>query len=225
MLILAGFVALSIDLVISRPVVRDKASRSVHKFLGFFEPFGQPTVIVVTTAAIVLCGEKRRSAAPRLLAAALGSGLAADVLKLLVARTPPHHHHNAASAWSSFQGLFPGLHLDSRLQSCPSAHTATAVGFALALWTMFPAGRWLFVSTAALVALQRVEAGAHYVSDVCWGAATGYAVCTLLFQPGLLGRWFDRRELNWSSATTDGRVPHRQRFSIVSDRDEPDPPE
>ena len=47
---------------------------------------------------------------------------------------------------------------------------------------------------AALASLQRVESGAHYVSDMLFGAAIALAFALLCVGPGPLGRWFARLE-------------------------------
>jgi membrane-associated phospholipid phosphatase len=193
-LIGAGLLALAVDLPLSRWLVLDKPSEGLHRILETIEPFGQPVAVFVTAAAIALCDAKRRRAVPRLLAAALGAGLSADVLKILLARSRPYHHDLTGSIWDTFHGLLPGLHVGSRLQSFPSAHTATAVGFCLGMGTLYPAGRRLFGLVAALVALHRVEVGAHFLSDILWGSAVGYAVCLILHGPTAIGRWFDALE-------------------------------
>lgn len=197
-LLIAGLAALAVDLPLSRALVTEQSLEFLHGLLGSIEPFGQPTAILVTAAAIALCDRRRRGAVLRLVAAALGSGLAADIIKLLVARSRPHSFDLAGTVWSSFRDAFPGFGNQSQWQSFPSAHTATAVGFALALSHLFPAGRWLFVTLAGLVALQRIEAGAHYLSDTCWGAAVGCAIWLVVSRPNLLGDWFDRKEREWA---------------------------
>lgn len=222
-LVVAGAVALTIDLPLAQAMVHGRVLRALHGFLGSFEPFGQPAAILVVAAAIALCDPRRRLAMPRLVAAAFGSGLAADLLKLLVARTRPHHQELAGSVLETFRGFLPGVGAGSAMQSFPSAHTAMAVGFALALTTLFPAGRWLFACLASLVALQRVEAGAHYLSDTCWGAAVGSVVGLLVFHPALLGAWFDRKEQEWSRPRDDDDRPVRERLSIVSAEEEASP--
>jgi membrane-associated phospholipid phosphatase len=82
----------------------------------------------------------------------------------------------------------------SKNQSFPSAHTATAFALATALALHFPRGRRLFPAIAFLVALQRVETGAHYLSDALCGAALGLTVGTLCVRGTALARWFDRFE-------------------------------
>ncbi|MSR58744.1 MAG: phosphatase PAP2 family protein [Planctomycetaceae bacterium] len=198
-LLVAGLAALAVDLPLSRTLVTGQSLEVLHDLLRSVEPFGQPTAILVTAAAIALCDPTRRVAVPRLLAAALGAGLAADIVKLLVARSRPYSFDLTESVWSSFREAFPGFDNQAQWQSFPSAHTATAVGFALALSHLFPAGRWLFVTLAGLVAMQRIEVGAHYLSDTCWGAAVGSAIWLMVSRKNLLGGWFDRKEHEWAS--------------------------
>jgi len=50
-----------------------------------------------------------------------------------------------------------------------------------------------------LVACHRIEAGAHYLSDVLCGAAVGVIVATACLKAGRLARWFDRLEERWKS--------------------------
>jgi membrane-associated phospholipid phosphatase len=218
--LIAGLLALSLDVPVAQRLLVGKWLHRLHGFLGSFEPFGQPAAILITAAAIALCDIRRRPLMPRLVAAALGSGLAADVVKLAIARSRPRHHNLTDSVWTTFQGFFPGPWAGSALQSCPSAHTATAMGFALALGTLFPPGRWLFFPVVGLVALQRIEAGAHFISDTIWGAMVGYAVCLVLFKDDLAGSWFDRKERSWSGDRSDPATPIRDRLSIVPRDDE-----
>ncbi|MGW7244081.1 phosphatase PAP2 family protein [Streptomyces sp. NPDC054804] len=57
--------------------------------------------------------------------------------------------------------------------SFPSGHTAAAVAFTAAVAPTWPAAGALCAVPAALVALERVQSGAHYPSDVAAGAAIG----------------------------------------------------
>jgi len=96
----------------------------------------------------------------------------------------------------TFAGLMTWLTdgLDRSLQSFPSAHTATAFGLAIGLVRIYPRARWLFFCLATLAAVQRLEAGAHFLSDVCAGAALGLFVAGLATDRRVLGGWFDRLE-------------------------------
>jgi membrane-associated phospholipid phosphatase len=193
-LIVTGLLALTIDVPLSRAMVEDHALKSLHRFLEMMEPFGQPPAVIVVSLAVLLCGGARRGASLRIAAGGLASGLAVDMLKLCVARIRPRHFNFPGSVVETFLGLLPGAGGGSHLQSWPSGHTATAVGFCLALSAVFPGGRWLFRVLALLVALQRIESGAHYLSDTLFAASVAYVVHLAVFGSGPVGRWFDRIE-------------------------------
>ncbi len=193
-LVLAGILALPIDVPLSRAMVQGQALNWLHRFLEMIEPFGQPPAVIAVSLAVLLCGGTRRGAAFRIAAGALLSGLAVDLLKMCVARIRPRHFDFQGTVFDTFSGLLPGMATDSQIQSWPSGHTATAVGFCLALSAVFPPGRWLFRLLAALVALQRIESGAHYLSDTLFAAGVAYVVHIAVFGSGPLGRLFDRIE-------------------------------
>ncbi|MCX4854870.1 phosphatase PAP2 family protein [Streptomyces canus] len=66
--------------------------------------------------------------------------------------------------------------------SFPSGHTAAAVAFTAAVAPTWPAAGALCALPTTLVAVERVQSGAHYPSDVAAGAAIGLA-----------GAWLTRR--------------------------------
>ncbi|WP_234441993.1 phosphatase PAP2 family protein [Streptomyces sp. NRRL S-1448] len=59
--------------------------------------------------------------------------------------------------------------------SFPSGHTAAAVAFAAAVAPAWPLAGALCAVPAAMAAVQRVQSGAHYASDVAAGAVIGLA--------------------------------------------------
>jgi membrane-associated phospholipid phosphatase len=65
------------------------------------------------------------------------------------------------------------------VQSFPSAHSATAVGLAIGLSWLYPRGRWLFAAFAGLAILQRLDADAHYCSDVLAGGGVAFVVAAI----------------------------------------------
>jgi len=192
--LLAGILALAIDVPLSRAMVKEDSVKSLHRLLQMIEPFGQAPAVIAVSLAVLLCGGTRRGAGYRIAAGALLSGLAVDLLKLCVARVRPRHFDFQGSVFDTFSGLLPGSEGGSHVQSWPSGHTATAVGFCLALSAVFPQGRWLFRVLAAVVALQRIESGAHYLSDTLFAAGVACVVHILVFGRGPVGRWFDRIE-------------------------------
>ncbi|WP_190189143.1 phosphatase PAP2 family protein [Streptomyces minutiscleroticus] len=71
--------------------------------------------------------------------------------------------------------------------SFPSGHTAAAVAFTAAVAPSWPAAGAVCAVPAALVAVERVQSGAHYPSDVAAGAVIGLA-----------GAWLVRRLPRWA---------------------------
>lgn len=193
-LIVLGILALPLDMPLARKLVRDDALLFLDKALEAVEPFGHAVAVVLLIGGIFVCDVNRRRALPRVLLSALGAGIAADILKLMVSRVRPYDYDLAGGVLDSFRGLLPGLLGPRAGGSFPSAHVATATGLAMALCTLFPRGRWWFAMVTGLVALQRVETGAHFLSDACWGAAVGYTFSLLIFRPGAISAWFDRWE-------------------------------
>ncbi|MET7696460.1 phosphatase PAP2 family protein [Streptomyces sp. NPDC005485] len=59
--------------------------------------------------------------------------------------------------------------------SFPSGHAAAAIAFTTAVAPAWPAAGALCAVPAAMVAVERVQSGAHYPSDVAAGAAIGLA--------------------------------------------------
>jgi membrane-associated phospholipid phosphatase len=143
--------------------------------------------------------------APRLAIGAFGAGLAADLTKLiLVARLRPGAADLSGSVGATFVAWLPamageqlealGLKYSSKLQSFPSGHTATAVGFAIALTTLYPRGWWLFAVLAILAGTQRMVSQSHFLSDVLAGAALGCIVGAICTSATPIGRWLARLE-------------------------------
>lgn len=201
-----GSLALTIDVPLSQRMVEGnwpqplaRLRGPIHHSLAAIEPFGQPAAVISVSLAVLLCGGPGRGVGWRILAGSIGAGLVADVLKITVARIRPRHFNFQGSVSDTFHSFLPGAAGSSHIQSWPSGHTAMAVGFCLALSTIFPRGRWLFALLAVLVALQRIESGSHYLSDTLFSAAIAYGVWIVVFGPGRVGRVFDRVEARIAS--------------------------
>lgn len=166
-------------LIIDMPVARFCVARHTPRFLVDLlknaETFGHSAgvTLIVLTVFFLDSDGKRRAITAAL--SAVAGGMAANVLKLCVGRFRPQSLDlQTADLSATFIGLFPLGIGGSGQQSFPSAHTATAVGLAVALAAFYPRGRLWFGVLALLVALQRIETSAHYPSDVCAGAAIGW---------------------------------------------------
>lgn len=177
MLLVAGLM-LSVDYKIAQWGATDPYPKLLIELLTKAEPFGHAMGVALIVITIAVLDVPRRRWAPGLcLAGAISGGLGANLVKLFVARTRPRNFDLVHSdVWHSFQGWLAFGSGGSAAQSFPSAHTATAVGMAVTLATIYPQGRWWFFSLAALVGLHRIESSAHFPSDVCVGAAIGWIV-------------------------------------------------
>lgn len=206
-IVLAGVAALVIDVPVSCWAVTRHYPGLVRELLQIMEIFGHGLGVLVLVVILLVLDRQHRWAVPRLLSAAWGAGLAAGGLKLLAGRTRPMFCNllinDAGATFVSWLPLYGDGHTH---QSFPSAHTATAVAFALMLSRLYPHGRWLFCTAALLVGVQRIQCGAHFLSDVVWGAAAGWLFLVLSFQVRPAARWFDRLEDRWQSARRS--VPH-----------------
>jgi membrane-associated phospholipid phosphatase len=175
--------------------VKTKLAATIRELLEMSETFGHGVGVAMLALAVYALDPRRRWAIPRLLILAYGAGLAANLGKMVIARTrPPAFDLVASDVWQTFEGWFPLGAGGSLHQSFPSAHTATAVAFALILSCLYPHARWLFVSLAALVATQRLQCGAHFLSDICGGAAAGWLFTAGSFHCAPFCRLMDRLE-------------------------------
>lgn len=200
MFCLLGFAALAIDLPVSRERAQI-ASLAVYRQLWMLpELFGDGMGVLLIALCIYLVDAARRPYLSRILACAYGSGMATNAIKVLVARSRPRALDLASydSVFSSFLGLrwWPGNKTDmsiwdSAYHSFPSAHAATAVGFAAGIVWLYPRARIAVAVLAAAVALQRVVVGAHFLSDTLVGAAVGYVVAAACLDRRALGGRFD----------------------------------
>lgn len=202
----AGILAMAVDVPLSRAMVAANASPSPGKlreglrdFLGSMEPFGQPPTIVAVALAVYLCGANLRQAAFRIAGSFVIASLAVLSVKMCISRIRPvalftQQIDFDGRALDTFQGIFRGTRGGTAYQSFPSGHTTAAVAFCLALAAIVPRGRWLFAPLAGLVALQRIECGAHFLSDTLFAASLACVVHVAVFDNGPLSRWFSRLE-------------------------------
>jgi membrane-associated phospholipid phosphatase len=192
----AGCAALAIDVPLAT-LLAEWQVWGLEPLCRLAEVFGHGVGVAMIALSIAVLDPASRGALPRVLIAAYGSGLLANTLKLLVARSRPQHFTFDGPVGETFVGWLPLLG-DSTLQSFPSAHVATATGFAVGLAWLYPRGRILFPALAGLVAMQRVFGEAHFLSDVLWGAAVGSLFASLCLGRGWLARLCDRLELSAS---------------------------
>ena len=172
------------------------ASGEVKNFFDaaehFGTPFGQILILVILSGWVKKPERRWNPVVMRVFVTAVIAGLAADVGKLMISRYRPHHFDFDLHMADSFAGLLRFGAGGHGQQSFPSAHTASAFGFAAALAWAWPKQQRVFYSLAALVGLQRVVMGAHFPSDVLAGAALGYLVASLYINNAWVTRIWDR---------------------------------
>jgi undecaprenyl-diphosphatase len=181
LLLVVGCAALMMDYNVARWMegghLRKALSGDIYGAVRLSEAFAHGIVVLLIILLIARVDGRGWRILPFLAASSLGSGIAANTCKLLISRIRPCQHEFSGSVLDSFRTWFPS-DWNHDLQSFPSAHAAVAFGFAVALTRLYPRGRPLFMLFALLAGLQRVESGAHYVSDVLVGAAIGVAIAT-----------------------------------------------
>jgi membrane-associated phospholipid phosphatase len=206
-LVLAAAAALAVDVPIARAFRTWNQSALIASWLGYvtmFEMFGHGFGVFVLVISLHQLDPGRRWAIPRVVLCAMAAGGLANLLKMIVLRTRPYECALTGTVWDTFGAWFPIFNAGSPGQSFPSAHTATAAGFAAALIWLYPQGRLLFTTLTILVGCQRIVCGAHYLSDVLIGAAAGVIVAQLFFNVGRLPLWFDRWEGRWRHSANGG---------------------
>jgi membrane-associated phospholipid phosphatase len=193
--------SLLVDLPVAQFCLEGGVPGEIHRLLTWSEVVAHGSGVAVVALAIWILDPANRRRIPRLLAAAYGAGLVVDVFKLGIARYRPKQFDFEQGIGASFAGWLPVVNpidgfraLDSRLQSFPSGHAAVAVALAFGLSRIYPHGRALFGLLALLAAAQRVEAGAHYLSDTLAGAAVGALIFAWLDAKTGPGRWFNAFE-------------------------------
>ena len=191
-LLLAGVLAFSLDVWTVEWLVRRQGLWLLHHLLQSIEAFGDFGGVVVMVGLIYALDPVRRGELVRLFATGVAAGLLADVVKFgLISRIRPFpaqaRWDQIHTVWDTFGQWLPLGQGGSVMQSFPSAHTATAVAIGIALGRMYPHGRLVFWSLAAAVGLQRVETGAHYLSDALCGAALGVLAAQLCSRVPVLG--------------------------------------
>lgn len=193
---LAGAVY-SLDLVLSRYLARVEIwPGDTRRMIAMAEYFAHGTGVVVIIVLIWMLDPQKGRFLPRIAACAFVGGLAANILKLCVLRRRPLMTDTSISdigvTWATHpHGIPVGAdgYWNYAWQSFPSAHAATAVGFAIGLSWLYPRGKYLFWSLAALAALQRVVFLAHWPSDVLVGVSLGIVSGFCFTIRGTIGNW------------------------------------
>ena len=193
--------AFALDIPLARYLRDIQLPGDLRDLVRIAEVFAHGWGVLFIVITVAVLAPQLRHRLPRVIACAAGSGLTALLLKWTIARQRPRTHDLQGSVWSTFHGLSPWLSGERipqlsghQLESFPSGHTATAVGLAIGLSLLLPRGRWLFIFFALLAALQRMDSGAHFLSDTLVATAVACLVSDLCIDRRAGGRWFDRLE-------------------------------
>jgi membrane-associated phospholipid phosphatase len=184
---LAGLACLPFDVPLARRMLDGWMPGELRAIFHRAEVFGHFYGALGIVITIYLLDPRRRPQLWHVPACFLAGGLTADLLKLQIWRVRPYAYVDAGMTGSSFVGVLWTMPrerwsemLDQSHHSFPSAHMAGAVALAYSLSGFYPAGRWWFYLLAILCGMNRIDGGAHFASDVCWGAAVGYLVARLV---------------------------------------------
>lgn len=205
--LILAFFALWIDHPLGALCVADKLPDFVEEVCNAAEPFGDGLTAILLLLVLSRLVKPARPYLPRVAAITLGSGLVVNVIKQLIPRYRPRHFDFSLSVWDSFGAVLGPDGRPSTIESFPSGHTATAFGLAIGLSWLWPQGRPVFWALAILVAFQRVETGAHFLSDVLAGAAVSCFVAAAFFSERLLGGRFRRLEAYLWKRWVEGESP------------------
>jgi membrane-associated phospholipid phosphatase len=206
-----GTCAFYFDPEISRTIRAYELPGDIEKGVLLSEAFAHGTGVFAILLALFLTGVPRHQVL-QIAVITVGAGAIANGLKSCFTRLRPHAF-DAADKGGEIIGAFSemgsGSFWNAAERSFPSGHSATAVAFALGLAYVFPKARWLFLVLALLACYQRIYVGAHFASDVLWGAAIAGTWTLCCIQMKFFRKWESLEEVATKiplSKTTD--VPH-----------------
>ncbi|MFE1859314.1 phosphatase PAP2 family protein [Streptomyces anandii] len=138
----------------------------VHRLLSVVEECAEGTKLWCGASVVLATAggrRGRRAAAAAMAALTVAQTVSNGLCKHLVRRPRP------PKEW------VPHDEVEDRPESSsfPSGHTAAAAAFTAAVFSVWPLAGVLCAVPAALVAVERVQSGAHYPTDVAAGAVIG----------------------------------------------------
>jgi undecaprenyl-diphosphatase len=127
--------------------------------------------LIVFVLMLMVAKWLRSAQAQRLAVAVLMSGALAGLIAVLIRGTIGRARPSADVA----DGLY-GLTFQTQLQSCPSGHTATSFGLAIACMVGAPRVGWLALPFAIAVAWSRMYLNRHYPADILTGVCVALCI-------------------------------------------------
>ena len=187
---LAGLAAVvaPYDAQITAAVDMTRETGDLRRMLAMSEIFAHGFGVLVVALLVCFLAREKIRLLPRLLSCVLLTSFSISLIKHLVLRRRPQTFGNLpadiSATWHTSIGHnadFAGWNSQFLFQSFPSGHAASAVALALWLCWVFPKGKYLFLTFAALGMLQRVSFLAHWPSDILFGAAIATMVAGNVF--------------------------------------------
>lgn len=185
---LAVLILLPWDESISRAFRSVRFGGDIRRELEAAQQYGQALSSLLVAAVIWLQHPAGRRRLADWLAAFVITGILATFLKMFLGRPRPLLDEpdmflgplgayplgpevGIRHAWEIWGGI------SSKLWSMPSSHSAYIAVMAVFIGSAYPRLRIIVYPMVAIVALARVQTGAHYLTDVIAGAALGIAIC------------------------------------------------
>jgi membrane-associated phospholipid phosphatase len=179
--LLAAMIALPWDLELSQWVRLKHIPGDLRRFIHLMEIFAHTLGCVMIMSTLLWIDHKNRRKLWEASLFVLACGLLANLAKYLIPRRRPATYDMEpwswlnpkrdpdaafASSWDAWGTPLSDSWFNESIRSFPSGHTATAVAMAIGLTYVYPRGKNLFLFMASVAALQRLIAGAHYLSDI-----------------------------------------------------------
>ncbi len=151
----------------------------LEKSLQLSEAFAHGSGVIAIFAVLLTVDVKRRRQLIIAAAMVVVIMIASNLGKSLFSRARPYTLEQFPELTQTWFPEFGSRFWDSRVRSFPSGHSATAAAMAFALSSVYPRGRYLFVTLALLACLQRIATQSHYPSDVFAGVTVAAAVALI----------------------------------------------
>ena len=150
----------------------------------FFSLIGTVGVVWLVIGGLLFLKEEKKHHmffAPIIGAGALSYVVVELMIKPLVARVRPTVEMGAIIVGSRKTDA-----------SFPSGHATIAFAMAVVLSSYEPKLRWLFYTLAVCISLSRIFVGAHYPSDVLFGAFLGWSIGACMLWARKQFKWHTR---------------------------------